>query len=195
MTAATDNTDTAGLCAPLNTQVKCAAAPGCQWDGSACKITGLAAAPQPQKCTPLSVETECKAAIGCVWSSPSCTRPGVGLGESFEKGDGLSAIGTSNNNLQNCNFSAIFTTDGNFVVYQGTNIIWTSNTGGRSATRAQFQLDGNFVIAAGNTILFNTATSGKAAKGFSLGKNGNLVVLNTSNSVIWQSGSVVSGCY
>jgi hypothetical protein len=107
----------------------------------------------------------------------------------------LSAVGTSNNALQNCNFSALFTADGNFAVYQGTSVIWSANTGGKGAVRAQFQADGNFVIATSSSVLFDTKTSGKAADGFSLGKNGNLVVLNTSKQVIWQSGSIINGCY
>lgn len=186
---------TGELCAPLNTAVKCNAAPGCEWDGSSCKIAGLSAAPQPLRCSPLATESDCKAAIGCVWNVNNCTRPGVGLNVSFEKGDGLSVIGNTNNTLQNCNFSALFTNDGNFVLYQGTNPIWSTNTGGKGATRAQFQQDGNFVIAAGPTVLFNTATNGKAANGLALGKNGNLVILNTNNTVVWQSGTVVNGCY
>jgi hypothetical protein len=136
--------------------------------------------------------------VGCVWNKLSCTRPGVGLGESFEKGDGLSTIGTSNDKFQNCNFSAIFLEDGNFVVYQGSKVIWISNTAGKNATRAQFQQDGNFVIAAGTTELFNsvkTRLANKVPRGFSLGQNGNLVILDTSNQVIWASQSVVPGCY
>lgn len=196
-TTTTPTTNPSELCGPLNTQAKCQAAPGCSWDGSACKISGLSAAPQPMKCSPLTTSAECGAAIGCTWSgsTSTCTRPGVGLGVSFEKGDGLSAVGTSNNPLQNCNFSAIFAADGNFVVYQGSNVIWSTSTGGKNAVRAQFQADGNFVIATSSSVLFDTKTTGKAADGFALGKNGNLVVLNTSKQVIWQSGSIINGCY
>ena len=183
------------FCTPLTSQAECAAAPGCSWDGSSCKISGMNAAPQPKSCSTLTTEAKCSAGMSCAWNGTNCTRPGVGLGIAFEKTDGLSVVGNTNNTLLNCNFSALFNSDGNFVVYQGTIPIWSTNTAGKGATRAQFQSDGNFVVAAGTTVLFNTATNGKAANGFVLGKNGNLAILNTAGSVIWQSGTIINGCY
>jgi len=187
------------FCTPLTTASDCAAA-GCSWDGSACKIPGLPAAPQPTSCTSLNTADRCAAGglIGCTWNGTVCTRPGVNTGALFAVNDGLSHVGSTNVPGQNCNFSALFRSDGNFVVFQGTNAIWSTATSGKGATRAQFQADGNFVIAkdsAPAATLFNTATNGKSATSMVLGKNGNLVILNSSGTLLWDSKTSVVGCY
>lgn len=184
------------FCSPLTTASDCAAA-GCSWDGSTCKIPGLPAAPQPTSCTSLSTADRCAAGglIGCTWNGTVCTRPGVNPGAMFAVNDGLSHVGSTNVPGQNCNFSALFRSDGNFVVFQGSNAIWSTATSGKSATRAQFQADGNFVVATASASLFNTATNGKGATSMVLGKNGNLVILNSSGAVLWNSNTAVVGCY
>jgi hypothetical protein len=113
----------------------------------------------------------------------------------FAVNDGLSSVGSTNVPGQNCNFSALFRSDGNFVVFQGSNAVWSTGTSGKSATRAQFQADGSFVVATASTALFNTATNGKSATSMVLGKNGNLVILNSSGNVLWESKTSVVGCY
>lgn len=182
-------------CTPLTTSAYCAAAPGCTWDGTSCKMTGLAAAPQPTSCTALNSLELCSAGMSCKWNGNACTRPGVILNTQFAINDGLSNVGSTNVPGQNCNFSALFRSDGNFVVFQGNNAIWSTATSGKGATRAHFQGDGNFVIATASTALFNTATAAKGASGFVMGSNGNLAVVNSAGSVLWESKTTVAGCY
>ena len=184
------------FCTPLTTASDCAAA-GCSWDGSACKIPGLPAAPQPTSCSSLNTTDKCAAGglIGCTWNGQVCIRPLVNPSTLFAVNDGLSSVGSTNVPGQNCNFSALFRSDGNFVVFQGSNAVWSTGTSGKSATRAQFQADGSFVVATASTALFNTATNGKSATSMVLGKNGNLVILNSSGNVLWESKTSVVGCY
>lgn len=160
-----------------------------------CVPAGFDPPPQPSSCAPLSSESSCSMNSACVWSKPICTRPSIKLGESINKGDGLSTTGQTDRVDQNCKFSAIFTQDGNLIVNQGSKVIWSANSGDKGATHAEFLADGNFIIRAQDSVLFTTATAGKWATSLSLSKNGNLVILNTTNQVIWQSGSIIQGCY
>ena len=125
-----------------------------------------------------------------------CNRPSAGLGTPFVVGDGLSAIGTSVNGLTNCNFSAIMQSDGNFVVFQGANALWSTKTAGLGGTRAIFQGDGNFVVYnAANKSLWNSGSFNRGAVGILLSSAGSLAIVDNNGTPVWTSGSSVGGCY
>jgi hypothetical protein len=54
--------------------------------------------------------------------------------------------------------NAVFQGDGNFVVYQGNQTLWSTNTGGHAGAVLVFQADGNMTIMYGNATLWSTGT-------------------------------------
>lgn len=68
-----------------------------------------------------------------LWSSPwSCSYP-----PGYSKLDSHSLNGR---------YRSTFQADGNWVIYDGSRVIWSSGTAGRGATNIKFQEDGNIVI-------------------------------------------------
>jgi hypothetical protein len=195
-TTTNPGTATNNYCTPLTTSILCAAGPGCLWDGTACKIVGQAAAPQPSSCTPFTTPELCSAGLNCYWTGKICHRPSVGLGTPFRVGDGLSNIGTGTSQFVNCNFSALMGADGNFTVYQGSSAIWSTKTAGKGGTNMQFLGDGNLVMypATGTTALWSSATANRGAVGLLLSPSGTLVIVDANGRAIWTSGITVPVC-
>ena len=185
----------------VNTQQKCSALPGCTWNGSSCSLTAMDQAPQPTSCNyaVLTTADECNQGETCHWTGSVCNRPSVGLNTTFAFGDGLSNVGTPANPTINCNFSLLFQTDGNLVIFQGSNILWTSKIPGLGGNKFTFQSDGNTVIynatKVPTKVLWSTSTAAKGALYLLLSQAGNLAVLNSSNMILWDSKSTVAGCY
>ena len=198
--AGTTTASQSGFCTPLETQAECASAPGCDWNGSSCTLTGMTAAPQPKSCTALSTAAKCAAGITCHWTGTVCNRPSVALNTTFAFGDGLSNVGTPGNPTINCNFSLIFQSDGNLVIFQGANPIWSKNPVNKNAATFKFTSDGRAgIYNSANALIWpvsdNSKTDGKGALYLLLSQAGNLAVLNSSNMILWDSKSTVAGCY
>jgi hypothetical protein len=110
--------------------------------------------------------------------------------------DGLSNVGTPANQMLNCTFSALLGTDGNFVVYQGSQPVWSTNTAGRGGVRMVLQGDGNLVLLNGSNMpLWDAKTANKGAIGLLLSTSGTLAIVDRNSMPVWTSGFSVPGCF
>ena len=105
---------------------------------------------------------------------------------------------TPGQSIVSCNgaYTLYFQTDGNVVLYVGTNLtaanaLWSTNTAGQSATAFAMQGDGNLVLYNGSTPLWASGSQGGAygqAGYLDIQDDGNLVVYASSNrEVMWAS--------
>jgi hypothetical protein len=189
--------NTTTYCTAFNTQELCAAGPGCMWNGTQCSLTGLAAAPTPTSCSPFKTQNLCAAGLSCAWNAAKnqCLRPSVGLGTPFLFRDGLSNVGAPANQMINCSFSALMGTDGNFVVYQGSQPIWSTRTAGGGGVKVTLQGDGNLVMTnAANAVIWSSVSANKGGIGMLLSTSGTLAIVNGNGVPIWTSGLTVPGC-
>jgi hypothetical protein len=119
----------------------------------------------------------------------------VGLGTPFVFRDGLSNLGVPANQMINCSFSALMGTDGNFVVYQGSQPIWSTKTEGKGGVRVTLQGDGNLVMTnAANAVVWSSVSANKGGIGMLLSTSGTLAIVNGNGVPIWTSGLTVPGC-
>lgn len=72
--------------------------------------------------------------------------------------------------------------DGNLVLYEGPNGLWTFGTNGHPGARATMQADGNFVVYAGSRAINFTGT-GRPGSHLRLQSDSNLVVYSGSTAV------------
>jgi subtilisin family serine protease len=63
--------------------------------------------------------------------------------------------------------------------------LWHTNTHGRPGAHAIFQTDGNFVVYQGTTPLFHTNTHGTAASVFVVQNDSNIVIYGPTGQVFW----------
>jgi hypothetical protein len=85
--------------------------------------------------------------------------------------------------------------DGNLVAYQGSGVLWASNTAGHPGARTVMQGDGNLVVYAANgAALFATHTEGTPADTLIMQNDGNLVIYGGGRA-IWDrhSGRLAEG--
>jgi hypothetical protein len=98
-------------------------------------------------------------------------------------------------------FRATFQSDGNFVVYDGSTMLWSSNTANRGADVLKFQeSDGNIVILDGATVLWQSgSTDGtrpeeQKAKVLIMQDDGNLVAYPPAYGSRWSTGTYRATC-
>jgi hypothetical protein len=88
-------------------------------------------------------------------------------------------------------YTAIFQTDGNFVVYKSGKALFatTNTTYNKGAVKAIMQSDGNFVIYnSANTPLFSTGTYGHPGAWMVMQDDGNLVIYDSDRKTpLWSS--------
>jgi hypothetical protein len=129
--------------------------------------------------------------------SPSPSIPPTIGGSSIDIGTTVlsnNSLLTSTGQGTNCTFKAIMQTDGNFVLYRGTQAIWASGWAGVGA-KLFFQPDGNLVLYRANgRASWSSATMGKGGTRLSVHGTGQIKMTNASGSVIWQVGKPVAGC-
>jgi chromosome segregation ATPase len=78
--------------------------------------------------------------------------------------------------------------DGNLVLYDQAQAIWSSKTNGKDAKELVFQTDGNIVLYGANgTPHWHTATHGKKITRFALQDDGNLVAYAVGGKPQWAS--------
>jgi hypothetical protein len=115
-----------------------------------------------------------------VTPSPTCT------------GDVSPGLFTRDSPVSSCDgrFLLVFQSDGNLVLYPSGSdrALWSSNTGNKNATSAQFQNDGNLVVYSGTTPLWNSMTGGNPGAVLVLQNDGNLVI-SLQQRVLWSSGT------
>lgn len=101
-------------------------------------------------------------------------------GEQLEVGDSI----TSNNGK----YTLVLQADGNLVLYQiGENLhqaLWSTNTGGRAASRCIMQSDGNFVLYAFPGAIWDSHTYDHPGAFLVLLDDGNLVIYQ-NQKIIW----------
>ncbi|TCL81709.1 MULTISPECIES: hypothetical protein [unclassified Rathayibacter] len=99
------------------------------------------------------------------WSDSSCSYP-----PGYSKIDSRSLNGR---------YRSTFQADGNWVVYDGDNAIWSSGTAGRGATNIKFQGDSNIVIYRNSVVLWSSnprrSCSTEKGKTLTMQDDGNLV--------------------
>jgi hypothetical protein len=106
-------------------------------------------------------------------------------GETLHPGDSRAS--------DNGKYKLTFQTDGNVVLYQGTQPRWASNTNGKPAKVLVMQPDGNLVLYkdGGNTAgnaLWSTQTSQYPGSYAALQDDGNLVIYDTARIAHWDAG-------
>jgi hypothetical protein len=80
-------------------------------------------------------------------------------------------------------------TDGNLVMYKGTQAVWSSNTAGNANAYATMQNDGNFVVYNSyGSALWYTNTWGNSGAYAVMQNDGNFVVYNSSGRALWSTG-------
>src|SRR6185369_6802007 len=85
-------------------------------------------------------------------------------------------------------YSLTMQSDGNFVLYNGKNPIWASDTAGRGE-KAVFQGDGNLVVyGPGNSALWASGTNGHPTATLLIQDDGNVVIYEGSRA-IWATGT------
>jgi hypothetical protein len=94
-------------------------------------------------------------------------------------------------------FNLIYQNDGNFVLYQGTTVLWSSHTaitvptGGYLPEQVRFQADGNLVVydtyGGVETAVWASNTSGNPGSTLNLQNDGNLVIYNAAGKAIWST--------
>jgi hypothetical protein len=79
--------------------------------------------------------------------------------------------------------------DGNFVVYDGGAVKWSTGTTGTGANRLVMQSDGNLVLYAGNTPKWTSNTAGTGTGRLVLQDDGNLVLYENDRATwSWRDG-------
>lgn len=78
--------------------------------------------------------------------------------------------------------------DGNLVLTDGGDAVWSTGTQGSGASSANLQDDGNFILytASGN-LVWETGTSGNPGARIVVQDDRNVVVYNAGDSAVWQS--------
>jgi hypothetical protein len=84
-------------------------------------------------------------------------------------------------------FRLIMQPDGNLVLYNGSWDLWSSNTGGRTATGVTMQTDGNLVIYNGSSPVWDSGTGGRPPATYGLydQNDGNVVIYAPGGAVVW----------
>ena len=83
-------------------------------------------------------------------------------------------------------------TDGNFVLYEGSTPLWSSNTTGTgSANFAIMQDDGNLVVSKSASVAVWSSGTGGRGCGYYLAvqTDGNVVLYTTGGTPIWSTGT------
>ena len=124
---------------------------------------------------------------GQLGEPPNCQPPpspdkGTTLtsGETLTEGDYLESNGGQ--------YKLIMQGDGNLVLYQEGNALWSSETGGNPGSYAIMEGEGNLVVYDGSTATWNSSTWGFPGAYLSLQEEGNLVVYQDGHPV-WDWGS------
>lgn len=117
-----------------------------------------------------------------LWASD--TLPSPVISDTLPGGDRL----TVNQRLRSSDgdSEAILQGDGNFVVYSGGDVRWSTGTSGGS-NRLEMQSDGNAVIYGPSDVRWQSQTSGNAGARMVMQNDGNLVISSASGSTLWQS--------
>ena len=117
-------------------------------------------------------------------SVAAVTRTAAASGELFENGylfAGQSLVGSS------CYVHLDMQSDGNLVLYYGSQAAWATNTVG-SGAYAEMQTDGNFVVYNwNNNPVFATGSNRVAPDYLNVQNDGNLVVYDYTNVPQWAS--------
>jgi hypothetical protein len=114
--------------------------------------------------TPSKMPTPVNTTPAVNTTDPTTTTPAATIlssGQSMSPGDYLVS--------PNGNYKLIFQTDGNFVLYQGSNgsftddpstAVWSTSTQNKGATTVIMQADGNLVLYVGTSAAWATNTAG-----------------------------------
>ncbi|WP_170319735.1 matrixin family metalloprotease [Polyangium spumosum] len=89
-------------------------------------------------------------------------------------------------------FQLKFQSDGNFVLYKGSQALWDSNTNGDGGDRVIMQEDGNLVIYKSNgNAVWDTNTNGSSNyfANLAVQNDGNVVIYRSGGGVAWASGT------
>ncbi|MHC2186154.1 hypothetical protein [Rathayibacter agropyri] len=117
-----------------------------------------------------------------LWASDTLPSPVVS--DTLPGGDRL----TVNQRLRSSDggSEAIMQGDGNFVVYSGGGVRWSTGTSG-GGNRLEMQSDGNAVIYGPSGVRWQSATGGNPGARMVMQNDGNLVISSASGSALWQS--------
>lgn len=98
---------------------------------------------------------------------------------------------TPGQSLTNGSYRFILQTDGNLVLYKGSNPLWSSRTDGIAIREAIMQSDGNFVLYRhNNTPVWSSGTAGKNGGYLVLQSDGNVVIYYSPPAqAIWNTGT------
>ena len=99
---------------------------------------------------------------------------------------------TVNQSIESCDgsYTLILGGDGNLVLYQGSDALWSSGTAGKASANAIMQGDGNFVIySTSGAALWASNTAGNNGASLSVQDDGNVVIYSTSGTALWSTGT------
>lgn len=85
-------------------------------------------------------------------------------------------------------YRAVMQSDGNFVVYAGSRVLWHAGTHGRPGSWLAVQTDGNLVIYSPGRAPWHTGTYVNAGTRLTMQTDGNLVVYRPDNRPLWNTG-------
>ena len=88
-------------------------------------------------------------------------------------------------------YKFIYQTDGNLVLYQGSQALWSSGTAGHGSGVCIMQSDGNLVIYVDNdNPIWASATSSHPGSHFELQNDGNGVIYTPDGQAVWATNTV-----
>lgn len=91
---------------------------------------------------------------------------------------------------RNGEYFFIFQRDGNAVIYQGKQAIWSTKTNGRTGSLLAMQRDGNVVAyGQGNRPMWASNTAGRPGTVLIMQDDANLVAYAPGNRPVWSSGT------
>jgi hypothetical protein len=119
---------------------------------------------------------------GLVFESSTYTvGPKLVPGASLARGGSLTS--------PNGDYTAVYQTDGNFVVYAGKTALWASNTMGKASNALVLGGDGNLIIYNGSIRIWETHTGNLPPRELVLQDDGHLVLYKSAGGASWGTGT------
>ncbi len=109
------------------------------------------------------------------------------LGTKFGKTEGVLLKSGEQRTSPNGNVSLKYQTDGNLELYNGSTMIWASNTGGTAPRVVSMQGDGNLVVYSQSRSVFASQIGGNAGAKLYIQDDGKLVMKDVAGNQIWSA--------
>ena len=85
-------------------------------------------------------------------------------------------------------FNLVHQNDGNVVLYEGSRVLWATNTPGQATTSLVMQADGNLVLYNGAAVVWASNTAANPGAWLSVRNDGTLMMYAKSGRTVWAAG-------